>query len=56
VNAFRRRVTEAGIVEAEELTAIDETTAQLMDDAVREAKAAPDPTPADVLTDVYVRY
>ena len=56
LNAFRRRVTEAGIVEAEELTAIDETTAQLMDDAVREAKAAPDPTPADVLTDVYVRY
>jgi pyruvate dehydrogenase E1 component alpha subunit len=56
LNAFRRRVTEAGIVEAEELTAIDETARALMDDAVREAKAAPDPTPADVLTDVYVRY
>ncbi len=56
LNAFRRRVTEAGIVEAEELTEIDEATARLMDEAVREAKAAPDPTPADVLTDVYVRY
>ncbi len=56
LNAFRRRVTEAGILQAEELTEIDEATAQLMDEAVREAKAAPDPTPADVLTDVYVRY
>ena len=56
LNAFRRRVTEAGILQAEELTEIDTATAQLMDDAVREAKAAPDPTPADVLTDVYVRY
>ena len=56
LNAFRRRVTEAGILEAEELTEIDQATARLMDDAVREAKAAPDPTPADVLTDVYVRY
>jgi pyruvate dehydrogenase E1 component alpha subunit len=56
LNAFRRRVTEAGIVEAEELTEIDEAAARLMDEAVREAKAAPDPTPADVLTDVYVRY
>jgi acetoin:2,6-dichlorophenolindophenol oxidoreductase subunit alpha len=56
LNAFRRRVTEAGILEAEELTEIDQATARLIDDAVREAKAAPDPTPADVLTDVYVRY
>jgi pyruvate dehydrogenase E1 component alpha subunit len=56
LNAFRRRVTEAGIVEAEELSDIDDATRALIDDAVREAKAAPDPTPADVLTDVYVRY
>jgi pyruvate dehydrogenase E1 component alpha subunit len=56
LNAFRRRVTEAGILEAEELTEIDTATAQLMDEAVGEAKAAPEPTPADVLTDVYVRY
>jgi len=56
LNAFRRRMTEAGILEAEELTEIDEATKRLMDEAVREAKAAPDPTPADVLTDVYVRY
>jgi pyruvate dehydrogenase E1 component alpha subunit len=56
LNAFRRRVTEAGMLEAEALTEIDRASARLIDDAVREAKAAPEPTPADVLTDVYVRY
>jgi acetoin:2,6-dichlorophenolindophenol oxidoreductase subunit alpha len=56
INAFRRRVTEAGIIEAEELTEIDDATSRLMEEAVSEAKAAPEPTPADVLTDVYVRY
>jgi acetoin:2,6-dichlorophenolindophenol oxidoreductase subunit alpha len=54
LNAFVRRVSD--IVDADELAAIDDATARLMDEAVREAKAAPDPTPADVLTDVYVRY
>jgi TPP-dependent pyruvate/acetoin dehydrogenase alpha subunit len=54
LSAFVRRVSD--IVDAGELSAIDEASAQLMDEAVREAKAAPDPTPADVLTDVYVRY
>jgi pyruvate dehydrogenase E1 component alpha subunit len=49
-------VTDAGLVEADALTAIDEATRRLMDEAVAEAKAAPDPTAADVLTDVYVRY
>src|SRR6201996_6625545 len=45
LNAFRRRVTEAGILEAEELTAIDDATRTLMDEAVAEAHAAPDPKP-----------
>jgi TPP-dependent pyruvate/acetoin dehydrogenase alpha subunit len=56
LDSFARRVTDAGIVEADELTAIDRAVATLIDDAVRDAKAAPDPTPADVLTDVYVSY
>jgi TPP-dependent pyruvate/acetoin dehydrogenase alpha subunit len=56
LSTFARRVTEAGIVEAGELSAIDEATQRLTDEAVAEAKAAPDPTAADVLTDVYVRY
>jgi TPP-dependent pyruvate/acetoin dehydrogenase alpha subunit len=54
LSAFTRRVSD--MIDADELAEIDEATRKLMDDAVREAKAAPDPTPADVLTDVYVRY
>ncbi|MEA2248635.1 MAG: acetoin:2,6-dichlorophenolindophenol oxidoreductase subunit alpha [Solirubrobacteraceae bacterium] len=56
LDSITRRVTEAGIVEADELSAIDREVGQLIDDAVREAKAAPDPTPADLHTDVYVSY
>ena len=49
-------MTEAGLIEASALEAIDATVATLIEEAVTEAKAAPDPTPADVLTDVYVSY
>ena len=35
---------------------IDRDVATLIEAAVSEAKAAPDPTAADVLTDVYVAY
>jgi pyruvate dehydrogenase E1 component alpha subunit len=51
-----RRVTDGGLVEQSDLDAIDRAVATLIDEAVAEAKAAPDPTPADVLTDVYVTY
>ena len=51
-----RRVTDGGFVEQSDLDAIDRAVATLIDEAVAEAKAAPDPTPADVLTDVYVTY
>jgi pyruvate dehydrogenase E1 component alpha subunit len=54
--AFRRRVTEAGMIDAEELGAIDESVKQLIDRSVEKAKADPDPTVADVRTDVYVSY
>ncbi|MEA2227387.1 MAG: acetoin:2,6-dichlorophenolindophenol oxidoreductase subunit alpha [Solirubrobacteraceae bacterium] len=56
LDSISRRITEAGIVEAGELSAIDREVATLIDEAVAEAKSAPDPTPADVLTDVYVSY
>src|SRR4051812_18514869 len=56
LNAFSRRVTEAGLIDASELEAIDATGATLIEESVAEAKAAPDPTPDDVLTDVYVSY
>jgi TPP-dependent pyruvate/acetoin dehydrogenase alpha subunit len=54
--SLARRATEAGLVEAGDLEAIDREVKTLIDEAVDEAKAAPDPTPADVLTDVYVAY
>ena len=56
LDAFARRVTDAGIIERDELDAIDSTIGELIEKAVADAKAAPDPTPADVLTDVYVSY
>jgi pyruvate dehydrogenase E1 component alpha subunit len=56
LDALARRATEAGIVERDELSEIDSQVETLIEDSVREAKAAPDPTPADVLTDVYVKY
>jgi acetoin:2,6-dichlorophenolindophenol oxidoreductase subunit alpha len=56
LNALGRRATDAGLVEERELRAIDDEVGRLIEEAVAEAKAAPDPTPADVLTDVYVTY
>jgi acetoin:2,6-dichlorophenolindophenol oxidoreductase subunit alpha len=54
--AFSRRVTEAGIAGEDDLAAIDAAVAQLIDEAVAQAKAADDPTPDEVLTDVYLSY
>lgn len=53
---FTATVTQAGVIALEELKAIDEQVAALIEDAVQQAKAAPFPTPADLLTDVYVSY
>ena len=53
---FAQRVTSAGILDAEDLERVDHDVRTLIDEAVTEAKAAPDPTPADVETDVYVTY
>jgi acetoin:2,6-dichlorophenolindophenol oxidoreductase subunit alpha len=56
LEAFSRRVTEAGMVDDDDLAAIDAAVAKLIDDAVAQAKAAADPTPDEVLTDVYLSY
>jgi pyruvate dehydrogenase E1 component alpha subunit len=56
LDAFSRRVTSAGLIEQSDLDAIDSAVAELVERSVVEAKAAPDPTAADVLTDVYVSY
>ena len=53
---FRGRVLEAGLLEAEQLDEIDAEAKAQIDRAVAEAKAAPLPTRADLLTDVYVSY
>jgi pyruvate dehydrogenase E1 component alpha subunit len=53
---FRSRVTAANMVEDSDLNSIDDEVGALIDAAVDEAKSGPDPTEADLLTDVYVRY
>jgi TPP-dependent pyruvate/acetoin dehydrogenase alpha subunit len=53
---FRGRVTEAGQLTDEQLDAIDREVAELLDECVVEAKAAPKPGPDDLLTDVYISY
>ena len=53
---FKKRVTDAGVLSKEELDAIDREVKSLVDQSLVEAKAAPMPTEADLLTDVYVRY
>jgi pyruvate dehydrogenase E1 component alpha subunit len=53
---FRRRVTEAGLLDAAALEEIDgEITAEI-ERSVREAKQASQPAEADLLTDVYAAY
>jgi TPP-dependent pyruvate/acetoin dehydrogenase alpha subunit len=56
LSTFAQRVTDAGLVEADELAEIDGRARALIEEAVVAAKGAADPTAADVLTDVYVRY
>ena len=53
---FAAAVTSAGVITQAELTAIDHDVLGLIERAVVEAKAAPLPTQADLLTDVYVKY
>ena len=53
---FRQRVTSAGLVEEEDLDHIDKEVGQLIDEAVEEGQAAPEPGEDDLLTDVYVSY
>ena len=53
---FAAQVTAAGLLAASDLADIDAEVAALIDEAVAQAKAAPDPEPGDLLTDVYVSY
>ncbi len=53
---FRRKVSEAGLLEGAALDVIEGEVATLIEGAVRRAKADAMPEPADLLTDVYVSY
>ncbi len=53
---FARAVSAAGVLSEAELRAVDAEVLELIEDAVRQAKAAPDPSEADLTTDVYVKY
>ncbi len=56
IKKFSTAVIGAGVIKQSELDAIDQQARELVERAVQEAKAAPGPTAADLLTDVYVRY
>ena len=53
---FAHTVTQAEVITRAELDAIDRDVAELIERAVQEAKDAPQPSAADLLTDVYVSY
>lgn len=53
---FRERTTRAGLLQASALNAIDAEVEACIEEAVVRAKADPKPSPADLLSDVYVAY
>jgi acetoin:2,6-dichlorophenolindophenol oxidoreductase subunit alpha len=53
---FRRRVTEAKLLDVAALDAVDGEVGELIERSVVAAKAAAYPVPADLLTDVYASY
>ena len=56
IRNFRRRVGEAGLLTTGELDAVDGEIADLIEQAVVAARAAPPPDAAALMTDVYVSY
>jgi pyruvate dehydrogenase E1 component alpha subunit len=53
---FRERVTQSGLLAAEQLGTIDAEVGSLIEATVSAARAAPPPPVGDLLTDVYVSY
>ena len=56
LNRFVAAVTSEGLVDVAELEAIDKDVLALVEKSVQEAKAAPQPDLADLMTGVYVSY
>ncbi|WIF69577.1 thiamine pyrophosphate-dependent dehydrogenase E1 component subunit alpha [Metapseudomonas otitidis] len=53
---FRERTTRAGLLQTSALDAVDAEVEACIEEAVVRAKADPKPSPADLLSDVYVAY
>ena len=56
LTVFQTRVTEAGLLDATALAAVDSEVGTRIDEAVATAEAAPPPPAKALLTDVYVSY
>lgn len=56
IKAFRKQVLAEQRMSESDLDRIDAEVAELIDGAVKAARSAPPPAPADVLEDVYVAY
>ncbi|HEY1720943.1 MAG TPA: thiamine pyrophosphate-dependent dehydrogenase E1 component subunit alpha [Magnetospirillaceae bacterium] len=53
---FRRKVAEAGLLDADQMDAVDAEAEALVDGSVKAARAGTMPAAADLLTDAYVSY
>ncbi|MEG3176523.1 thiamine pyrophosphate-dependent dehydrogenase E1 component subunit alpha [Sphingomonas sp. RB3P16] len=56
ITKFRASVTSAGLLSDSDLDALDSGALDTIERAVTAARAAPRPTPEDVLSDVYISY
>jgi len=56
IKRFRDRASRDFNIALSELDAIDDEVGKLIDEAAAEARAAPDPAPEELLTDVYIKY
>ena len=56
LNIFRQRVVEASLLKVGDFDAVDKDVVGTMAACIAKAKAAPMPSAADLLTDVYVNY
>ena len=56
LDRFRDKVTSAELLDNKALDAVDEEVANLIDDSVAKAKAAPVPAASELTTDVYISY
>ncbi len=56
IKILTAQLTKSGVITADEIAAIDQEVIDLIETAVKEAKAAPQPTLADLTSDVYINY